>query len=155
MFRQAYSEKPPRSCGERLIRLHLVMPFAGECSPFAKARQLLALPGLIALFLCGGFAARGADLDAARQDFIQGHYSNCIHLCQQAIGEQEYNEEWRLLLIESMMTLGQYTNALSVLATNLDRYSSSLRLRLIGREVFSYNDQKEKADALLQEINTL
>ena len=68
---------------------------------------------------------------------------------------QENSEEWRLLLIDSLMTVGQYSNALAVLTTNLERYPSSLRLRLAGREVFLRNDQKAKADGLLQEISFL
>ena len=130
------------------------MLFAGECRPFARVRPFLALMAGLGCLLWQ-LPLRGADVDEARQEFIQGHYSNCIRLCQQAIGDQEYNEEWRLLLIQSMMTVGQYANALSVLTTNLERYSSSLRLRLAGREVYFYNNQKEKADALVQEINFL
>src|SRR5438445_11099256 len=128
------------------------MPFAGECSRVARVRSFLAFVGgfLCLLWQC---PLRGADLDETRQEFIQGHYSNCIHLCQQAIGDQEYNEEWRILLIQSLMTVGQYANARAVLTNNLQRFSSSLSLRLLGREVFFYNDQKENADALLEEVS--
>ena len=107
------------------------------------------------LFGGSGSSVQAADLEETRQEFIQGHYSNCMHLCRQAIAAQENSEDWRLLLIDSMMTIGQYTNALSVLTTNLERYPSSLRLRMMGREVFFHNDQKEKGEALLQEINLL
>jgi len=120
------------------------------------AKTLLAVVAVLG-FLVGAsqLSLLGADLDEGRQDFIQGHYSNCIHLCEQAIGDQEYNEEWRLLLIQSLLTLGNYPKAHTVLTNNLDRYPSSLRLRLLAREVYFYNDQKEKADALLQEIGSL
>src|SRR5438067_2234962 len=129
------------------------MPFAGECSPVARTRTLLVLYGCLGFLLCAASSSlQAADLEETRQQFIQGQYSNCIHGCEQAIADQEYNEDWRLLLIQSMMTLGRYTNALSVLTTNLERYSSSLPLRLAGREVFCFNNQKEKADALLQEV---
>ncbi len=132
------------------------MPFAGERRGLARSRTILALAGLLS-WCWSGFspALQGADVDAAQQAFTQGNYSNCIQLCERAIADQEYGEEWRLLLIQSMMTLGQYTNALSALTANLERYSSSLRLRLLGREVYFFNDQKDKADALLQEINSL
>src|SRR6266404_468278 len=106
-------------CGTGLPGVDVVMPFAGERSHVARVRSFLAFVGgfLCLLWQC---PLRGAGLDETRQEFIQSHYSNCIHLCQQAIGDQEYNEEWRLLLIQSMMTVGQYSNALSVLTTNLE-----------------------------------
>ena len=49
-------------------------------------KALFAIACALSLGL-GGFEARvrGVDLDEARQDFIQGHYTNCIHLCQQAV----------------------------------------------------------------------
>jgi len=130
------------------------MPFAGERTFVARVRMFLALLGGF-LLLCCQSTLRAADIDDARQEFRHGNYSHCIRLCKKAIADQEYDEEWRLLLIQSMMTVGQYANALSVLATNLERYPSSLRLRLLGREVYFYNEKKEKADALVQEINFL
>src|SRR6185503_17247451 len=42
-----------------------------------------------------------------------------------------------------------------VLTTALERYSSSVRLRLLGREVCLHNGQSAKANELLQEINYL
>src|SRR4051794_27726872 len=104
------------------------MPFAGERNRFAQVRVFLVLGcGLAFLFGGGSSSLQAAEIDDAKQAFVKGQYSNCIHLCQQAIGEQEYGEEWRLLLIQSLMTVGQYTNAFSVLTNNLERYSSSLR----------------------------
>jgi len=130
------------------------MPFAGQYSRRAMAKALLA-------FVCGfgcllfASSVRALDVDEARQHFIKGHYADSIRLCRQAIVDQEYGEEWRLLLIQSFMTVGQYSNALSVLTTNLERFSSSLPLRLAGRDVYLHNDQKDKADALLQEMGSV
>ena len=72
------------------------------------AKALLVIAGALGCWFLGfALPSHGADLDEVRQQYIQGHYSNCIHLCEQAIGQQEYNEEWRLLLVQSLMTLGQ------------------------------------------------
>jgi len=116
-----------------------------------------ALLAFVCGFGCLLFASsvRALDVDEARQHFIKGHYADSIRLCRQAIVDQEYGEEWRLLLIQSFMTVGQYSNALSVLTTNLERFSSSLPLRLAGRDVYLHNDQKDKADALLQEMGSV
>ena len=51
--------------------------------------------------------------------------------------------------------MGRYTNALEILNTAMDRYSASVRLRLLGHEVLLRNGDTERAAALLQEINLL
>ena len=107
------------------------MPFAGDLNGGPMARFLCALAAGLSCFFCGSaWRLQAADLDEGRQHFIQGHYSDCIRLCEQALGDQEYSEEWRLLLIDCFMTVGRYTNALTVVTANMERYPSSLRLRL-------------------------
>ncbi|HXJ56247.1 MAG TPA: tetratricopeptide repeat protein [Verrucomicrobiae bacterium] len=117
-------------------------------------------PFLVCLFggvMLSGFCSRGraADLDDARPLFIKGQYAECIHACEAAIAEREPSEEWRLLLAKSMMALGRYTNAYTVISTNLERFPWSVRLRLLGREVYLQNGQVNEAAGLLAEINTL
>ena len=119
------------------------------------AGLFLALATALGFVLDGANAARAADVDEARQKFIQGHYKECMALCREAIKAQEFNEEWRLLLVQSLLTVGQYANAQSAIATNLELYPSSLRLRLLAREVYLQNNQRDKADALLEEFGTL
>src|SRR2546423_15506865 len=101
----ACTKEAPRSCSKRFFGLNLVMPFPGDFNRGAVARFLFALA--VGLSLAGGFSAslRAADLEEARQQLVQGHYSDCIHLCEQALGAQEYSEEWRLLLIDCLMTV--------------------------------------------------
>src|SRR4051812_26172718 len=97
-----------RGCSDCLSRVNLVMPFAGQCSRGAMGKALLALAGAVGFLLSGsGLPLCAADLDEARQHLIQGRHSSCIRSCEQAIGDQEYNEEWRLLLIQSLMAVGQ------------------------------------------------
>ncbi len=131
------------------------MPLPGDFRRSAMAGLLFAVAAGLGCWSGGiSSSASAADLEKARQHFIQGHYSDCILLCQRALRDTENSEEWRLLLIDSFLTVGQYTNALAV-TTNLERYPSSLRLRLAAREVFLHNGQKEKADGLLQEFGFL
>src|SRR5258706_5169239 len=105
-----------------------------------------------------GFASLqvdAADLEAARPLLIQGHYAECIRACERAIAARESSEEWRLLLAQSLMAVGRYTNAYSVISTNLERYPWSIRLRLLGREVYQQNGLPQQAAGLLGEINNL
>src|SRR5262249_16104198 len=76
----------------------------------------------------------------------------CLKTCEQAIAESEYEEEWRLLLTQSQMSLGRYPAALTTISNALNRYSSSIRVRLLGHEVYRQNGQPERALELLHEI---
>jgi tetratricopeptide (TPR) repeat protein len=100
-------------------------------------------------------SVRGADLDEVRPLFIKGEYARCIEACQEAIADRELGEEWRLLLAESLMAVGRYTNALDVVQTNLTRYPWSVQLRLLAHEVFRRNGRAEEAAGALDEINRL
>ena len=128
------------------------MHSAGQLARSPAAKMFFACAGLLVWFSA---ALHGADLEEVRRQFISGQYSNCIRACEQAIADREYSEEWRLLLVQSLMATGRYANALAVINSSLDRYSGSVRLRVLAREVFLHNGRKDRADALLQEINYL
>ncbi|MBI3877618.1 MAG: tetratricopeptide repeat protein, partial [Verrucomicrobia bacterium] len=121
--------------------------------PRAAAACLAALLALAA----SNQSSPGADIAEVRKKLITGQYQEVIHEAEKAIGSEESDEEWRLLLIQAQLITGRYTNALDVLNKNLTRWpmSSSIRLRLLGREVFLYNGQAERAKEMLQEINNL
>jgi tetratricopeptide (TPR) repeat protein len=99
-------------------------------------------------------ASRG-EIEAARELFIRGHYDQCIKLSEKALASKEAEEDWALLLVESLTAVGRYTNAYSVVATNLDRMRNSIRLRLLGYDVALRNNQPEIAQQRLAEINNL
>ena len=80
-------------------------------------------------------ADAAGDLDETRTLFINGSYTDCVKACSQAITDDESSDEWRVLLARSLLALGRYTNAYSVVTTNLDRFPWSVKLRLLGHEV--------------------
>jgi tetratricopeptide (TPR) repeat protein len=98
---------------------------------------------------------QSAELEEARALYIMGRYQECIRVCKQAIAERESSEEWRLLLTQSLTTVGRYADAFSVIRTNLERYPWSVRLRLLGHAVYRQNGRTDDATALLGEINNL
>jgi tetratricopeptide (TPR) repeat protein len=98
---------------------------------------------------------QAAEIEDARPLFIKGQYQDCIKLCEEALVEKEPSEEWRLLLGQSLLALGRYTNAYTVISTNLEKFPWSVRLRLLGREVYRRNGRVDEAATLLSEINTL
>jgi tetratricopeptide (TPR) repeat protein len=129
------------------------MQLAGP--PHRLAAFSLMLAGWCLSVLLFALPTRAAELEDVRKQFITGEYQACARNCQQAIADQEYAEEWRLLGIRSLLELGQYTNALELLTTSLERYSSSVQMRLLGHEVALRNGETERAATLLQEINLL
>ena len=112
---------------------------------FAMAFSCLAVSGAVA----------AAELEDARRQFIQGHYSEAIKASEEALVEQSYGEEWTLLLTDSLLAVGRYTNAHTVVTRALPLISSSVRLRLLAREAFLRNGQTERAQEMLSEINVL
>src|ERR1044071_1296465 len=132
----------------------MVMHLAGRFIRRAAPHRVLAgFVGILSFLPL--LSSRAAEYSDAREQFVKGQYEASFKSCQQAIADQEYGEDWRLLAIQSLLQLGRYTNALELLNTSLDRYSSSVQLRLLGHEVLLRNGDTERAAAILQEINVL
>jgi tetratricopeptide (TPR) repeat protein len=112
---------------------------------------------LVALLFTFSFVSTlgAADLTTARKEFISGHYAKCVALCEEAIADREYEEEWRTLLVRSLFASGKYEQAGTVLSNALDRYSWSIPLRMLGHEIFRYSDTAAAADSLEQVASLL
>jgi len=123
----------------------------------AHRRGVYFFAALIAAGLFFGFtiAAHSAELSSARQEFIAGHYTNCAALCEQAIAEREYEEEWRVLIVKSLFASGQYEQAGTILSNALDRYSWSIPMRLLAHEVLPYVGDTNGAAESLQQIASM
>ena len=118
-------------------------------------RATAALAVLLVFFALPGVSFAAADLEACRELFLTGKYTECNALADQAIADNEYPEEWRELKINSLLTLGRYADSLGALTNALTRHGSSIRIRLLGREVYQLNNQPERAKEMLREINEL
>jgi tetratricopeptide (TPR) repeat protein len=105
------------------------------------------------LFFCSRSAA--ADLEECRKLFMSGKYTECVKLAEEAIQDRGRDEEWPILLTKSLLTLGRYPEAQVAVSNALQRYRWSIRLSLLGREVFTCNGRLDRARALLDEINEM
>jgi len=141
--------------GSRILDGRISMRALNQRILAFRARSFLRGIPLALLALAVAFTANGADLNSARKHFIEGRYANCTTECEQAIADFEYQEEWRLLLVRSLVAVGQYDKAGSVLSNALDRYSLSIPLRLLGHEVLPYVGATNRAAELLQEIGNI
>ena len=105
----------------------------------------LALPGL------------ANDLEDTRKLLLSGKYPEAIRAAEKGAKEEEGSEDWRVLLVEAHMAVGQYRQAHAALTNALSRYphSSSIRLRFVGREVKQFNGLADEGKDLVDEINRL
>jgi tetratricopeptide (TPR) repeat protein len=110
---------------------------------------------LAVLFICAVTSGRAADIATARQQLISGDYTNCVATCEQAIASFEYEDEWRVLLVKSLVAIGKYPEAGTVISNALDRYSWSIPLRLLAHEVLPFTGDTNRAAAVLREIENL
>ncbi|MBI5800595.1 MAG: tetratricopeptide repeat protein [Verrucomicrobia bacterium] len=117
------------------------------------------VPAFLLAVLCGWLAlpARADDLDAARKLLLTGKYPEAITAATKGVQEEEGSEEWRLLLVQSHMAVGQYSQAHTALTNALGKYphSASIRLRFVGRDVKLFNGLPDDAKEFLDEINRL
>ncbi len=93
-----------------------------------------------------------ADLAEITKLFRSGQYDKCVEVSAKSITESEFNENFRLLKIRSEMELGRYADALATLDAALKRFSTSIELRWLGREVCLFNNQLERLTQFDEEI---
>src|SRR5882724_8953425 len=118
---------------------------------FGSTPSLRRFAALCLLVFVGSAAA--ADLDQCRKLFLGGDYTSCIRAAEGAIRDRVRDEEWPLLLMQSLLAVGRYPEADSALTDALTRYRYSIRVRVLGFEVLNANGNPDRARALLEEIS--
>lgn len=87
--------------------------------------------------------------------FNSGKYVDCIRACAEGLEQRSWRESLWRLKIQAQMETGQYKEALATYEAAVERFSSSIRLRMAGVEVCRLNDQTDRADLMLPEIQAL
>lgn len=105
---------------------------------------------LLTLVAWGGFLncqreLAATDLSEARVVFLAGDYETAAATAQEAVTAGTWHEGWPRLLIELQLLRGEYPEALTTYETALQRYPSSLQLRMLGIEVYRFNNKPEQA----------
>lgn len=114
----------------------------------------LSLATVLCLTLLSGSPQHtfAVQIDVCREQFRTGQYAQCIESAQKAIEEKAFSSEWRALMIESRMALGQYAEAAEDTNSVIQYYSLSLRLLKLGHKVYLHNGQTKKASEMLSRI---
>jgi len=104
-------------------------------------------------FIAGpGRSAFAADIDAAHEQFKTGKYTECLESSRKAIENGAYAAQWRVLMIKSLMALGQYDKAADDMDIVLLHYPVSMRLLGLAHTVYIRNDEPSRADEAIKRL---
>jgi tetratricopeptide (TPR) repeat protein len=110
-------------------------------------RALLAVWLLLAVG-----SARAADLETCRNQFKTGQYTECLEACRQAVEADAYEPQWRILMIESLLALGKYSEAAVEVTAATRYYPLSISFLKLANTVYTYSGQTTRARDLLTTI---
>jgi len=122
---------------------------------FRRGRSLLLSLLVSGASLCFWQPLAADDLEDAESLFKSGRYTECIQAAAQGIEHMGWRESWRHLKIRAELETGRYADALATLEAALERFPSSIRLHLLGRNVYLFNDRLEQAEKTLVEAEAL
>src|SRR5262245_34044510 len=118
----------------------------------SRSGRLLAWLMLVALGVSSAWAAA---LEEVEGKFRAGEYDECARLAGEEVAKGAWSDVWVRCKIESELARGKYPEALKSLEGALRRFSASLPLRLLGRQVYRFNGRDEEAAAEMETIERL
>ena len=119
-------------------------------------RSLTPFGLLLAVFAAEGPAeARAAELAECRELLLAGKNVECIHATAEAISGNRYGESWPMLKAQAELNVAQFEPALATVEAGIKRYSWSIRLRWLGREIALRQGNAVLAKQRLEEVLAL
>jgi len=97
-------------------------------------------------------AAETRDFENARKLFSTGQYSKCIKSAKKAIVNGADEPQWQILLVESLLELGRYEQAVRETNTALLHHPLSIRLLKLGYKANLHNGRQQLANENLSRI---
>src|SRR5262245_44564338 len=86
---------------------------------------------------------------------LTGEYSAAVRMAEKELASDDRNEDWHLLRIRGLLTVGRYADAYAATTNALERVPGSLRLRWLGRDAFLGFGQTNRALAMVNEMRQL
>lgn len=96
--------------------------------------------------------AAAADPSDARAAFYAGEYDKCIEMCQAEVERGVWNVFWSKQLAKCLLTVGKYAEATELYESQVERFPSSLRLRMLAAEAYRFAGNSARGNRLLEEI---
>jgi tetratricopeptide (TPR) repeat protein len=121
-----------------------------------RARWLMppaSLLGSGVFLLVGNTGAQ--TLEDAQVQFLHGNYTAVITTAEKKLAANPYRNDWRQLLVKSLLTVGRYDEAYTNAAAGLNAYSPNVALRLLARETALFVNKPAEANRWLAEIELL
>ena len=109
---------------------------------------------VFAAFLGAQFAA-AEPAEEARAAFGQGDYNASVGHVLEAIKENGWKGELHVLHLKALLAQGKYKEALAATEFALVKVNRGVKVRLEAEQVFRFNGDNKRADAMLEEINQL
>jgi tetratricopeptide (TPR) repeat protein len=98
--------------------------------------------------------AAAQSVEETHQQFLRGEYETVIRVTQKKVEGGAYQDDWRIMLIQSLLATGHYHEAYSnAMAGAADSYN--LRLRLLARQTALYQNDAAGAQRQLAEMKQL
>ncbi len=125
-------------------------------NPICRTKWLMPLALLLGtgVFFPPG-SADAQTVEQAQKQFLHGNYAAVITNAQEQLDDGSYRNDWRQLLVNSLMMVGRYDEAYSNAVAGLNGYSPSVALRLLARETALFEDKPAEANRRLTEIEIL
>jgi tetratricopeptide (TPR) repeat protein len=98
--------------------------------------------------------AGAQSVDETQKEFLHGEYEKVIGVTQKKVAAGEYQEEWRILLVKSLLATGRYQEAHSYAVASVAN-SANLSLHLLARETALYQNDAAGAQRQLGEMKTM
>ncbi|MFM7926135.1 MAG: tetratricopeptide repeat protein, partial [Pirellula sp.] len=122
------------------------------CGLTSKLTRSLSFALLYVAFVSTHLTAQLADVSSVEEAMRIGDYEKAIELAQQQVEKKTWNEAWPRLLATNLMTVGRYSDALAVYKASQERFSDSLRLRLLGYKILQENNLSLEAKSALDDL---
>ncbi len=94
----------------------------------------------------------GADPGDARQAFYSGDYEGCIEIAAAEVERGVWNVFWSKQLLKAQLELGRYRDAVTVYESVVEKFPSSLRLRMLAANAYRFSGEPARGQRLLDEI---
>ena len=108
---------------------------------------------LVAFIINSAFSANSAvNINEIQQQFRTGKYTECLEGARKAIENGAYAAEWRVLMIKSLLALGQYDKAADDMDIVLLHYPVSMRLLELAHTVYLHNNQPDRANEAISRL---
>ncbi|WP_419193999.1 tetratricopeptide repeat protein [Novipirellula herctigrandis] len=100
---------------------------------------MIRLCFLLAVVFIAGNIAPAADLATTEQMFREGNYAEAEASAAEQVENGIWNERWSRALIRSQLVQGKYKEAANVYQSVVNRYPSSVTLRMLGIEALRFS----------------